>query len=149
MVEDKPFDLFGPSAHRKDGDKTPPVSRVVPPAGALPAVSDVEIQEMITKMRNIHDEIEIKLEETFRKAGLDASMIRSYLRNPNNFNTTEWNSIQSNRQAFLNPIWAGIAGDMQKVADLQKQYKKKEMDKSSKERKGKFLGSRRNWIPLR
>lgn len=116
---------------------------------AQPDISDAEIQSMLTRMRSIHDEIESQLETTYQKFGYDPNFIKSFVANPNNFNSDQWKRIQSGRKSFLHSIWSAIAEESQGIEELQEKYKKKALDKTAKERKGKLLGARRNWIPIR
>lgn len=154
MAEDKPFNLFSAAAHQKAKKPTPsPASKKplkTPPSPSNKGdvkgdVSDPEIVQMIEKMKKIHDEIEVKLEETYQKAGLNSRSIKAFLDNPNNFKPKEWERVQSERKSLLSQIWTNLG----KAIHSQDIQAPKGIEKAEKERKGKLLGARRNWISMR
>src|SRR4051812_46676827 len=98
---------------------------------------------MLTKMQRMHDELELKLDQIYQNSGIDPGAVKNYLNNPNNFNSREWERIQSQRET----MWSRMG--LKSSVDEEKFKKQQELDKVSKERKSKSLGARRNWIPMR
>jgi hypothetical protein len=103
---------------------------------------DIEIRQMIEKMRKMHDDIEVKLDEVYQKSGLNAQKVKDFLENPNNFQTEEWGRVQEKRKKLLTQI--GI--DSKQILSQSAQ---EQAEKAGKDRKTKMLGARRNWIPMR
>lgn len=106
-----------------------------------------DVDQVIVRVREMHDEIEKKLEAIYQKTGLTPKYVRDYLANPNNFNSFEWDRIQKNRQELLGSLLGST-----KVEETQEQKAKsaeKATEKSTKERRGKMVGTRKNWIPIR
>ncbi|MBA2368566.1 MAG: hypothetical protein H0V82_06040 [Candidatus Protochlamydia sp.] len=106
-------------------------------------LSDVE--KMITTVRQMHDEIDRKLDDIFQKSGWSTKQIKMYLDNPNNFSAEEWERIQKERKTLLN----SIKTDTDLENEKNQSNKPKEPEGPGKERRGKMIGARRNWIPMR
>lgn len=106
-------------------------------------VSDVE--KMIVRVREMHDEIDRKLDDIFQKSGWSTKQIKMYLDNPNNFSHEEWERIQKERKNLLNTLKT----DSELEKEQSQSSKPKEPEVSGKERRGKMIGARRNWIPMR
>jgi hypothetical protein len=106
-------------------------------------MSDVE--KMIKKVREMHDEIDRKLDDIFQKSGWSTKQIKTYLDNPNNFSPEEWERVQYERKTLIKSL--KTEGDLEKEESQSNQPKPTEG--GSKERRGKMIGARRNWIPMR
>lgn len=160
MNENSPFSMFGKAAQRppkKVLKSKPPVQHVKkaspPPqtevsaptiSGTAIANLDPEIQAMITRMRDMHKDIEGRLNKIYETSGLSPSQIKSFAENVSNFTPEEWRKLQSNRAeieakllAFLGPR---VKAEKQRLMT----------DKMTKERKAKTVAARKkNWIPMR
>jgi hypothetical protein len=143
MSDNGLFSFFGKPNKPKKEVQRPVVQPSRPPEDKINLPSD--IKNMLEKMRGLHDELERKLEDAFQKTGWNPSHIKKYLENPNNFNSHEWERVQRERKAMLNSIWKKLGKNVEQV---QKDEKIKAGEKAYKDRKGKTLGSRRNWIPM-
>jgi hypothetical protein len=108
--------------------------------------SGVDIKTMVDRFKNLHDQIDRKLDELFQKTGWNPRYIKDYLENPNNFSSQEWERVQKERQSLLTHLYKGLGKN---VEEIQKIEKIKAREKASKDRKGKTLGARKNWIPMR
>jgi len=147
MVEEKPFSIFDSPSKKKKSPPSPPKARpskeTAPKEPKTVRRLDSEIQNLIDKMRKMHEEIEVKLDEAYQQSGLDPSSIKNYLDNPNNFKPTEWEGVQMERKSRLESIakqiGAQISSPLVKTA--------KEISKTDRTRK--TLGVRRNWISMR
>lgn len=119
----------------------PPASPALPEAGAK--LTDEQIAEMFERARRMKEEIESKLQEVYDKTGMTRKQVQNYMQNPKNFTVQEWQNIQIGRQD-----WEGRLYNL-----IGQEYKAKRekvvQDQNSKERKGKTLGARKNWIPMR
>lgn len=172
MGTSSPFDLFSrgpsrkpqsqPSSARHPAAAQPPV-RSVPskvaeskpdaPAKKIPEkkppidVFPPEMREMIDKIKEMHDQLNRKLEATYAQLGWDPKAIKSFLDNPNNFTPQQWNLLQKERKALLGDMWSKLGKGDQK--DFEEKEQRKETEKAAKDRKGKMLGARRNWISMR
>lgn len=102
-----------------------------------------EINEALDKITQMHDELKRKLEETYEKSGWSIQEIQSYLENPSNFDTAEWEMVQQERKYLSEQVWSWVGNDAKLRA------KKKEKTKEEQARKGKMLGARKNWMPMR
>lgn len=154
-MDKSPFNLFeesGKSKKPKKDEKKPeetPIS--VPKFKAemdpnLPVPTDEEAQLLIAQMKKIHDDINDQLESIFRRTGWTMKDIQTYLDDPAHFTHEEWKLLQANRLAMLTPL-ADAMG--KKPDELQKRQRELSEKKASKERRGRTVGSRRNWLSTR
>lgn len=144
MDKDKPFNLFGQASRRLGGQ--PLSSASSKQSESPPKLLGDDLQEMMAKMKKMHDELDRKLDEAYQKTGWTHQGIKNYLENPNNFRDFEWDRVQRERKGLLSQIWKSLGNDASER--FQKSEKKKEGDKAAKGRKGKTLGGRRKWIPM-
>ncbi|MBA3722417.1 MAG: hypothetical protein H0W88_08440 [Parachlamydiaceae bacterium] len=133
-MAETPLNIFDQFLNKKDKD------------GSLsPKIDKNDINKIFAKMKKMHDEIEVKLDEVYRKSGLDFKNIRTYLDNPSNFTSQEWERIQNQR----NNLWQQIGESPAATHIKEKKLLDTDTEKKSKERKAKQVGARRNWIPMR
>lgn len=104
---------------------------------------DPELESRFSEIEKIHNEIEKKLDDVYSQSTFSKKSITDYLDNPNNFNSLQWAQIEKRRQEFQDQIWS-ILGKKQKDKAM-----KKSEGKLAKEGKGKTLGSRKKWMPMR
>lgn len=110
------------------------------------SIKTKDIDQMIAKLRQIHDEIDKKLDAIYQKTGLTPSYIRNYLSNPNNFSPIEWTIIQKDRQTRLSALMGAT-----KVEEMMNKPRlsEQEIEKKARDRRGKMVGGRKNWIPMK
>jgi hypothetical protein len=106
-------------------------------------ISDDQLAEMFERAKRMKVEIEEKLQEVYDKTGLTRKQVETYMKDPKNFTVQEWQNIQIGRKD-----WEGRLEHLMGQEYKQKRAKAVQ-DQSSKERKGKTLGARKNWIPMR
>lgn len=132
--------IFDEASNKKSS--SPKKELVVP---SIPAVdiSDEQVASLFEKAKKMRQEIDQKLQEVYDKTGMTRKEVENYMSNPKNFTVQEWQNIQIGRKDWEGRLY-GILGQ---------EYKEKRakivQDQSSKERKGKTLGARKNWIPVR
>lgn len=102
-----------------------------------------EVNSMLKRILDIKADLENQLNNIYAKAEVKRIDIKKYLDNPKNFSATEWNKVQKDKDSLVEQIVLLFTPETQ----IQKVAKSKE--KLTKERKGKTLGSRRNWIPMK
>lgn len=107
-----------------------------------------DVERMISSVRQLHDEIDRKLDEIYQKSGWSPKYIQTYLDNPNNFTREEWERVQQERQNFLNSLKTEKELAMAPTSKTKSQ-REREAAQSTKERRGKTIGARRNWIPMK
>jgi hypothetical protein len=155
-VSSSPFDLFRQpskkprSTPQSGGAPSTPSTKAIPPDSFTPPESkessflaSTEYKEMLNNMTKMHDDLENKLAAVFERSGWSIQKIKQFLENPNNFNKFEWSRVQQEREHWNKQIWA-IVGEsgQQRVINQEKK-------KAADSKKGKFLGARKNWIPIR
>lgn len=108
-----------------------------------------EIQDMIKKMKEINSDIDKKLDEIFQKTGWDMRTIKRHLDNPDNYSKGQWERLQEKRKTQYNKLWEDLGKMGISPEEKFVQNQKKEEEKIARGRKGKTLGARKNWIPVR
>lgn len=106
-------------------------------------VSDLdETKALIKKMFKMRDDLNTKLDSVYHGSGLDPSKIRTFLNNPSNFNSEEWEKIQNERKM----LWERIGLNF---GDVKLENSETHLKKTEQEKKSRHISSRRNWIPIR
>jgi hypothetical protein len=100
---------------------------------------------MIGYYKKKHDEITRQLNEVYQQTGVTQSYIESFLNNPSNFETKEWERIQRQRQALMKSF--GLGAEIQQIKKEKKHAKPAESTRMKERRK--TVGARRKWIPMR
>src|SRR5947209_7916213 len=142
MADDNLFSLFKESSRHLDHPARPAEKTDQPTPSQKATPSDTDIEDMLSKMSEMHDNLNEKLRETCERFGMDKNEIRNFLENTNNFRVEEWKNVQSQRKQLLSEVWKTLG----KKED--EGLSKEELEKKEKLRKGKTLGSRRNWISM-
>lgn len=139
--------IFDEAGKKKD---LPPAKKEEAPSSSvdlpvnLPAIlSDEDIQEMFDRMIVMRQELDRKTDELKDALALTKQDINVFFSDPKNFTPEQWKMIQENRTELELKTFAIVGKDPKKVR--QKQLESKD----AKARKGKTLGARRNWIPIR
>lgn len=158
-VSSSPFDLFRqpskkPHSTPQPGTTPTTPKRAIPPASGTPPepkersplssfLASPEYKEMFNKMAKMHDDLEKKLDVVFQESGWSIQKIKQFLENPNNFNKFEWARVQQEREHWNKQIWnaVGESGEQRAISQEKK--------KAVEAKKGKLLGARKNWIPIR
>lgn len=141
MKEGNSFNLFSPDAHSSKKPKAPP------PKKAEEAKQEVSPKEdafkVLANMKKMHEELNVKIDNLFKQSGRDPREIREYFKEPRNFTAHEWKRIQDRKEeleAYIKVV---------SKEELKKKKSKQKTSEMSKERKGKTLGARKKWLPMR
>lgn len=106
-------------------------------------MTDPDIKEWVTRIEELNRSLKEKIADLIEKHGFTPRSVKGYLNNPKNFTPDQWIIIQKQRSEIEKTI--GVALD----PVLRKEQKKREGKERDKERKGKTLGARKNWMPMR
>lgn len=152
MSSDSPFNLFNQPQKRpqrpmaaKPGAKLPAASsaQVFSSAKPIESLLDPEIEDILMEIQKKQKEIVSEAEKIQALASEVAKQdVSVYFNNPKNFSPEEWQTIVQNRAELESKAWAVIG------KDPRKRVEQKKLEKQEHMRKGKTLGSRRNWMPM-
>lgn len=154
MVQESPLNFFHSKAKKQTPAKVEPQASLPPPkmtSSTHSPSSNPLIESMLDRMNRMRQELDDKIEELARENGLSQDVMREYLSNPDNFTKEQWEFLQARNNELTKSILASIEPaigqavkvDVKAIADSVKSPP----PKTSK--KGKFVGSRRKWIPTR
>lgn len=104
---------------------------------------DVDTNKLLEKIFLMRQELEEKLNDIYEKTGIPRDEIERFINNPKNFSGAEWENIAKEKKQLEDQLYA--------ILKLEKRHptKKEVSDQASKDRKGKVLGGRKKWIPIR
>lgn len=151
-MAETPFNLFSaPSRAPKKPLKTPPettpllaknaLSRDLPSHGK--DLKDGEVEQLISEMKKMNEELNKKIDSAFKTSGTDPREMSEYVNNPKNFTPAQWEEMQARKEQ----LEINLSGTSK--SEVRAKQAKKEVSKMTKERKGKTLGSRKNWLSMR
>lgn len=129
--------LFDLSSGGKE--KKPEKNRQVP-TRSINNSSDVITE--LKNMQEMHSKMEKQLEEAYQKAGVDPKELSKYCENPDNFTPGQWLRYKQSKEQVEMQI-TGLSKET-----LTKTKEEKAKSQVSKERRGKTLGSRKNWLNM-
>ena len=103
-------------------------------------------------MYKLHDKIAANVDEILQKTGWTPKYLESYLSNPNNFNSVQWEALNKERKSLMDSI--KTPADLKKDEEERKKRPQTQMNTPddpslAKERRKKSMGARRNWMPIR
>lgn len=141
------FDLSakGPKKKPQKTESGNPLTSSRTPLAPLPVnqARNQDVQAQIEKMKELNNNFSLQLEETMKKAGQDPQTITKFCQNPSNFTKEQWEQLQKKKEE-LELMFSGLSKEA-----LDEKKKKKAVATASKERRGKTLGSRKNWLDMR
>ena len=132
------FDLSSESSKKrpiKPTAKTPPTPKVAPP-------SMEDTQEMLQNMAEKHSELMKKMDVAFEKAGVDPKELKDYCQDPSHFSPSQWKKFKAESEEIELKL-SGLSKE-----GLMKKHKKSLDSKAGKDRKGKMLGARKQWLNM-
>lgn len=114
------------------------------PASARPAKEpkpyrDPETQEMLQRIKEMKDDLDSKIEEIKNQTGPAAEHFKKLLTNQVELSPQEWDDIQLAKKLLGDKLW----DSMNQVKEPPK------APPTPSNRKGKTLGARKKWIPMR
>lgn len=125
------------------GSAKKPPSNKEPEIPEIYSGPDKEVRAMLMRIHEMKNDLEKKLTNIYEKAALSKIDIEEFLDNSDNFTKKEWDRIQKNKDALIQNLSLVFTPE----DTVRKQPKSKE--KLAKERRGKTLGVRKKWIPVR
>ena len=146
MDSDQNFDVFKAYAGKK---KTKVPLEELGDSVKRNNASNKEVFEMLNKMKRMHRDIELKLEESYQNLGYNPKTLRQFLENPDNFSNEQWEKIQVQRSGIIKKLENQLQISFDIVSLPTEQISTKVFEKTEKERKSKTRGARRNWISMR
>lgn len=145
MNKESPFNIFSASVKKKTSADPAPIQPEPipsPPATHKKTQIDPEITKVLNKIYEMRDDLETQMGDLFKKTGMSRFEIESFLNNPTNYPKGKWDKIQTEKKILEDKL-DSILG-----VDNKEKVKKAEVN-TAKERKGKLLGGRKKWIPIR
>jgi len=106
-------------------------------------LNELDTQMLFDSVKELQQNLDKKRDELKNTIESTPEQVIQYFNDSKNFTPEQWNTIQSNRSDLEKNVWAVIGKDPKKVREEQIS------DKNDKLRKGKSLGARHNWIPMR
>ena len=103
---------------------------------------DPEIREMMKKIDDMKQDLLKKMEYLQRTGGLTYEQVRAYMENPKNFTKTEWDKLQQTKNELGDKVWNALGEELKPKAEHVR-------ENVEGERKGKTLGARKRWIPVK
>jgi hypothetical protein len=138
------FDLSARGASKKKPQKAslpmPPASVKNVPLQNVPQNEDIRAQ--LEKMKELQSKFTLQIEELCKKTGKDPQTIAKFCQNPSNFSKKQWDELQ-HKKTELEMKLTGLSQE-----NLETQKKSKAVTAATKERRGKTLGSRKNWLDM-
>jgi hypothetical protein len=132
------FDLSAKGPKKKpEKSEKPQIPKVI----SLPSNQDTLAE--LAKMKETHAKFTNQFDETLKKAGHDQATLSKFCQNPSNFTKEQWEALQKKKEG-LELMFSGLSKEA-----LEEKKKKKAQATASKERRGKTLGSRKNWLDMR
>ncbi len=101
-----------------------------------------EVFEQLKTMQEMHLKIEKQLEEAYQKSGVDPKELSKYCENPDNFTPGQWLRYKQTKEQVEMQITGLSKESLSKTKELNAK------SQIAKERRGKTLGSRKNWLNM-
>ncbi len=153
MARDRDFNIFDPfsgnkqiSSPKKTVANTPISKQILTPQAVEKKehrLNDQEMIEMVKRIQFLQKDLEAQLSNIKAIIPFAQLSISKFLNNKENFSPEQWIIIQENRQELQRKLGFMLGSDPKKIEE------KHQTDKGNKEFRGKTLGSRRKWIPIR
>lgn len=145
MKNDDNFNIFSSSAHKRKpvpAKKSPaPPPPPPPPRNEESTSSNQEdVSSMLKRMHEIHQDIQTKLEITYTKGGISPRTLEKYV---NSMTPEQRSSIDQEIEKLEDQVWSAV-GSIPKAKRVSKKT-----SKATKTRKGKMIGARKKWIPMK
>lgn len=141
---------FQRSAPKKKKEATPPPkpkSKPLPPEQQeklrKQLIKDPELSAWLEQISLKKEELKTKLAELIDIKGFTPNSIKKYLSNASNFTPDAWKEIQDRRAEIKKSLGSNFELTL---VEGERKKQKKEMDHN---RKGKTLGARKNWMPMK
>jgi hypothetical protein len=135
------FDLSS-SGGKKKAQKVVSSPKPVSPIPSQ-SISDDKLRESLGRMKELSAQLSESLESVLQKSGHTLKEVTDFCQNPSNFSKEDWEKMQRRKEEME----VQITGKSKE--SLAKEKVKKQDSAASKQRRGKTLGARKNWIDMR
>lgn len=102
-----------------------------------------DIDQKLDQMTKQYHQLVEQLDEAYQKSGVSPNELSKYCQNPDNFKPSEWERFKQTKEGIETSI-TGLSSEK-----LRKSKEIKLNLKGAKERRGKTLGARKNWLNMR
>lgn len=135
--------IHGKASKKVETSKTPPKKWQAPNLQLNP-----EVEAMMARMKELQDDVKNKLQKIYQSHGVTEEQVAKYLSNPKNFTPFEWEQLKQAQDLIRSQnTMSLLIKDQTATSALVKKAKKPE--ELARERKGKTLGARKQWLPMR
>lgn len=109
---------------------------------------DPELEMMLNRMHEIQDDLKAKLRSMYKQHGLTEEQVMNFLNNPKNLTPQEVEELKKAQELLKTQSSLSVLSSEQE--QTKRLYKKaKKPEELKRERKGKTLGARKQWMPVR
>lgn len=151
MERDPELNIFDAAAQQNKKKKAetptrpadPPAKAAMPEEQTSTQLSNMDIQDMLKHMQSIQKEIENKANIVYDKIRVNPKELQKFLAI---MGGPQWEKAQKDRKNLEEKVWSALGIE---ETEGKKAKVRKEEDKATKARKGKTVGVRKNWIPMR
>lgn len=140
---------LGKKKVKKGIKKALPAKRHTP---RVEAAKDPEVEEIRSKIRQMQQDITDKLEIINNHSGLKPEQVKNLLSDPKNFTSAQWVEIQNYRKILGDKIFNALGHDIplpKATSEKIEAQTPAPKETTAASRKGKTLGARKKWIPMR
>ena len=131
-----------------EGPRQPVPDKDVTKRRANPIVQvpqDPEIKEMVSKIKKMQTDLQSRLDQVYQETGMNGEELKTFIENPKNFLPKDWEYIQKNKHVLEEKVWETLGEELKPPTGHVVRTRGNIAD----ERKGKTLGSRKKWLPMR
>jgi hypothetical protein len=102
-----------------------------------------DAQEIINHIKSLQADLEQKLDVVYQKSKLTPKKVKDLLSNPNAFSPKDWEKLQEKKRELEKSLGFKLG------TSIKKEKVKIEIEEKDRARKGKTLGARKKWMPMR
>lgn len=154
---DKDKNIFEAASHKlgkKGKSKSSPrrTHTHLPEKPVVKNASDPEIDEIRSRIRQMQQDISDKLDIINQNSQLKPEQIRNLLTDPKYYTPQQWDELQNYRKSLGDKIFNAIGREIKVTKPTEESFQApppKIKDTTDASRKGKTLGARKKWIPMR
>jgi hypothetical protein len=133
--DDSTFNIFDPTSHKKKKKEATSI-----PPDIETRYKDLNVDEMLERIKTMQKDLENKLEETFEKGKISTTRVKEVI---SGLEEPSLDYLRKEKKKFENEVFSALG------EGARKEHLEKEQQKEDKVRKGKTLGSRRKWMPMK
>ena len=144
MSDEDPENIFDAAANASNSKKKKKkrAASESTPGAELEPMSDAEMEKRFKRAEEQYAELKGQISDAYADAGVDPQDMSTWLSNPSNFTPDLWQAIEEARAEEEAALATRVGSGVQQAAEKKKRARK------AKKRRGKFLGSRKNWLQM-